>query len=127
LLQATAQLVHERPEHTGESVAAYRRSWLHGFAVSVHRRLCAAERRAAEAATSGDRAPGDGPGVGSRTELVLADRRDRVDRAYAEAFPALGRGRRPMFSGSGYPAGTAAGDRADLGARPVSGRRALGA
>jgi hypothetical protein len=119
LLQATGQLLHGRPERAGESVAAYRRSWLHGFAVSVHRRLCAAERRAAQA--------GDGPDAGTRTALVLADRRDRVERAYAEAFPVLGQGRRPALSGSGYPAGAAAGDRADLGVRPVSGRRALGA
>ena len=39
LLQAQAQLVAQRPPHPDESVAAYRRSWLHGFAVRVHRRL----------------------------------------------------------------------------------------
>jgi len=137
LLQATGQLVHGRPERAGESVAAYRRSWLHGFAVSVHRRLCAAERRAAEGGAAGDghtegRRP-EGmrtagmPTAGTRTELVLADRRDRVDRAYAEAFPSLEQGRRPVLSGTGFRAGAAAGDRADLGARSVSGRRALGA
>jgi hypothetical protein len=48
-----------------------------------------------------------------------------VEQAYAEAFPALARGRRPMLSGTGFPAGAAAGDRADLGARRVAARRAL--
>ena len=119
LLQATAQLLRERPERPGESVAAYRRAWLHGFAVSVHQRLSAAEQRAAQ-----DAAPSGGA---ERTALVLADRRSRVERAYAEAFPVLGRGRRPVLSGTGFPAGAAAGDRADLGARPVAGRRTLGA
>jgi hypothetical protein len=121
LLQATAQLVQRRPERAGESVAAHRRSWLHGFAVAVHRRLCDAERRAAGAG------PAEAVGAGPRTELVLADRRRQVERAYAEAFPLLGRGRRPAFSGTGFPAGVDAGERADLGAPAVRGRRALGA
>jgi hypothetical protein len=122
LLQATAHLLHGRPRHPGESVAAYRRSWLHGFAVSVHRRLCEAERRAAQAGAGG------GPdGAPTRAALVVADRWSRVERAYAEAFPALGRTRRPVLSGTGFPAGVAAGDRADLGAPSVPSRRALGA
>jgi hypothetical protein len=123
LLQATAQVVRLRPPRQGESVAAYRRSWLHGFAVEVHRRLTAAEQAAADEARA---APptGNGPSV----ELVLADRHERVDRAYGEAFPALGRARRSVLSGSGFGAGTRAGARADLG-RTAVGRprsRALG-
>jgi hypothetical protein len=60
---------------------------------------------------------------------VLADRTDRVDRAYAEAFPGLGRARRSTLSGSGFGAGAAAGERADLGRDRVGSgrRRALGA
>jgi uncharacterized protein DUF2786 len=128
LLQAAGELARGRPGRAGESVAAYRRSWLHGFAVSVHRRLAAAEA-AAEAAGSGG-APRDPAGrqaVGPRADLVLAERRERVDRAYAEAFPVLGRGHRPALSGTGFSAGAAAGERADLGVRSVHGRRALGA
>lgn len=121
LLQATAQLVRERPPRDGESVAAYRRSWLHGFAVSVHTRLGAAERRAEHAADARS------TGTGTCTELVLADRRGRVEQAYAEAFPTLARGRPPALSGTGFPAGAAAGERAELGVRSVPGRRALGA
>jgi hypothetical protein len=121
LLQAEAQLLRLRPPHPGESVAAYRRSWLHGFAVQVHRRLVDAERRAEERAGQGSTG-GCGP-----AELVLADRRNRVEQAYAEAFPAVGRSRRSVLSGSGFVAGAAAGDQADLGAGALRGRRALGA
>lgn len=122
LLQATAHLARSRPEYAGESVAAYRRSWLHGFAVAVHRRLGAAERAAEEEATrTGPGVPG---GTGS-TALVLADRREQVERAYAEAFPGTAPGRRPTLSGTGFPAGLDAGARADLGAPAVRGRRGL--
>ena len=126
LLQAGAQLLRERPPHPGESVAAYRRSWLHGFAVQVHRRLVEAERRAeqrAEQRAAGRRRGRGAPGAA----LVLADRRSQVERAYAEAFPLLGRSRRSVLSGSGFAAGAAAGERADLGAGALRGRRALGA
>jgi hypothetical protein len=124
LLQATAQLLRGRPPHAGESVAAYRRSWLHGFAVQVHRRLADAERRAAR----GSGVEGGSGVVGAeRAALVVADREARVERAYAEAFPEVGAARRPSMSGSGFVAGAAAGERADLGARQVRGRRALGA
>jgi hypothetical protein len=122
LLQATGQLVRLRPPRHGESVAAYRRSWLYGFAAEVHRRLTEAEDRAErEHVPSG----GAGPGLA----LVLADRSDRVERAYAEAFPGLGRARRTTFSGSGYARGAEAGRRADLGrgAVPRARPRAVGA
>lgn len=123
LLQASAQLAAQRPAWAGESVAAYRRSWLHGFAVRVHQRLVEAEARAAESAARSPAAAG--PSVG----LVLADRGARVDRAYAEAFPQVGRARHTRLSGSGYAAGDRAGARADLGGRPVAatGRQALDA
>lgn len=124
LLQAAGELACGRPGRAGESVAAYRRSWLHGFAVSVHRRLAAAESAAESDATAGTGAGGDTGG--RRAELVLADRRDRVERAYAAAFPVLGRGYRPALSGTGFSAGAAAGARADLGTRSLPARRASG-
>jgi hypothetical protein len=129
LLQAASELARGRPARAGESVAAYRRSWLHGFAVSVHRRLAAAEAAAESAAASGGapREPAGRHADGPRADLVLAQRRERVDRAYAEEFPVLGRGHRPTLSGTGFSAGAAAGERADLGMRSVHGRRALGA
>ena len=51
----------------------------------------------------------------------------RVDQAYAEVFPQIGRARRAQLSGSGYAAGAHAGSRADLGGRRggAHGRRAL--
>lgn len=120
LLQATGQLVRLRPPWPGESVAAYRRSWLYGFADAVQQRLRAAEERAAQAADIPGR-----PGVA----LVLADRSHRVEKAYEEAFPALGQARPVTFSGSGFTHGTEAGRRADLGGTAVGPdrRRALGA
>lgn len=111
LLQATSQLVRLRPPDPAESVAAYRRSWLHGFAAEVHRRLTAAQEAARQAAGREHTGPGGG---GSSVALVLADRHERVDRAYAEAFPRLGRPRRSVLSGSGLGAGVRAGSRADL-------------
>jgi len=124
LLQATAQLVRVRPPRPGESVAAYRRSWLEGFAAQVHRRLAEAEERAAgEAAT---RAPAAaGPGVA----VVLADRRRRVDTHFDATFPRLASLRPSVLSGSGRAAGVLAGQRADLGGGGlgVGRERALGA
>lgn len=112
LLQATSQLVRLRPPDARESVAAYRRSWLHGFAVEVHRRLTAAQERAQEVAEREATGRHDG---GPSVALVLADRRGRVERAWAEAFPELGRARRSVLTGSGHHAGMRAGARADLG------------
>lgn len=123
LLQAGAQLLRQRPTRPGESVAAYRRSWLHGFAVEVHSRLVSAEAGAVAERTSD-------PAAGGRSvALVLADRSRLVDRAYAEAFPRVGRARPSMLSGSGFRAGAAAGQHADLGRGSVGPRapRALGA
>ena len=124
LLQASTQLARQRPAWEGESVAAYRRSWLHGFAVRVHQRLVEAEARAAESAAAARASPS---ATGPSVALVLADRSARVDRAYAEEFPQIGRARRAQLSGSGYAAGAHAGARADLGGRAVTptGSRAL--
>ena len=52
---------------------------------------------------------------------MLADRADRVDRAYAEEFGSLRRARRPTVSGSGYARGVAAADRADIGGTRLDG------
>jgi Protein of unknown function (DUF2786) len=128
LLQATAQLVRVRPPWPGESVPAYRRSWLEGFASQVHRRLVEAEERAAGQAA---RAPDDAaPSAGGGVALVLADRRRRVDQHFAIAFPGLATLRPSVLSGSGRAAGALAGQRADLGGGGGLGggrRRALGA
>lgn len=123
LLQVAGQLAVVRPPGPRESVAAYRRSWIYGFAARVHQRLLEAERSAVSETSCGSAA--GAPSV----ELVLADRGAEVDRAYDEEFGDLRRARRPQVSGSGYRRGAAAADRADLGGPRLGGRgraRALG-
>jgi len=125
LLQATAQLVRVRPPWPGESVTAYRRSWLEGFAAQIHRRLVEAEERAAGEATA--RAPTSGS---TGVALVLAHRRRRVDEQFGATYPRLATLRPSVLSGSGRAAGALAGQRADLGGGGglgVGGPRALGA
>ncbi|WFG46974.1 DUF2786 domain-containing protein [Pseudonocardia alni] len=116
LLQATAALATVRPPDPGESVAAYRRSWIYGFAGRVYERLCEAERSAL-----GETEAETGRAAAS-TELVLADRGAEVDRAYDAEFGRLRRARRPQVSGSGFRHGAAAADRADLGGPRLDGR-----
>jgi Protein of unknown function (DUF2786) len=93
----------------GESVAAFRRSWLAGFTHAVVSRLAAAEAKAAADAERETEA--------SRTSLalVLADRSVAVDDALSRQYPRLRTGRRRSLSGSGMAEGWAAGQRADIG------------
>ncbi|MGF7236258.1 MAG: DUF2786 domain-containing protein [Frankia sp.] len=135
LVQAAHGLAVGRPR-PGEDVRAYRRSWYAGFAGAVHRRLSEAEeaarRRAGDrvaaghAATDGHEGNGGGHGrqaVGGRSlALVLADRADLVDRRLAEAYPRTSPSRSRTLSGTGGPAGYAAGQRADLGGSRLGGR-----
>lgn len=113
LLQASGKLIHQYPnwfDHQGpQSVAAHRRSWMIGFASTVHFRLKAAQESAvAQAdAASGSSTPG--------TALVLVDRKAQVDLAVEAAYPELGKGRKIRSNGTGYAAGAEAGRRADLG------------
>ncbi len=125
LLQATTQLARARPPWPGESVAAYRRSWLEGFSAQVHRRLVEAEERAAGRAAA--RSPTSSSGAG--VAVVLADRRRRVDTQFDAAFPRLATLRPSVLSGSGRAAGARAGQQADLGGGGLDDgrRRALGA
>ncbi|MFI0791809.1 DUF2786 domain-containing protein [Micromonospora rubida] len=87
----------------GEHPAAFRRSWLAGFAQVVGTRLVAAE--AGAVADSG------GPSVA----LVLADRSDRVQRRVAEAYPRLRTAAPRRLAGTGFGSGAEAGRSADLG------------
>jgi hypothetical protein len=124
LLQAGTQLVRQRPAWADESVAAYRRSWLHGFAQEVYRRLVAAERRAAEehAPASGSTEAKVATPPEPLVELVLADRDDQVESAFAAAYGHIPKARPASLSGSGLRAGAAAGRRADLGGRALTRR-----
>jgi Protein of unknown function (DUF2786) len=88
------------------SPRAWRRSWLLGFAAAVVARVRAAEDRAAATVSGGATA--------SATALVLADRRALIRRHVERAYPVT-RKTRLTYSGSGYGAGYARGERADLG------------
>ncbi len=110
LLQASAAM---RLASNGQCrVRAFRHAFLMGYAGTVTRRVVAAQQRSVDEEVS--------KGAAS-TEVVLADRRDAVDRATAEMFPRLGRLRTTVSDGGGLVAGQAAGARADLssGARAV--------
>ncbi len=119
LVQAAHGLAVARPATAYESVAAYRRSWMLGFAYTIQQRLVAAAQAAAERAESAQHhAPGAGPSV----SLVLADRAAMVDTAVAAAYPRLRTAPGRLLSGTGSAAGAAAARRADLGGQRL-GRR----
>jgi hypothetical protein len=115
LLQATTQVTRVRPEHTyrGESLAAYRRTWLHGFAGAVFDRLKQSE---AGAAREHRAEPG-----GKSAELVLRDRDTLVKDAYDEEFGNLRTAPPRRLSGTGYLDGHVAGERANLNTTGLTG------
>jgi Protein of unknown function (DUF2786) len=127
LVQASMGMVRA-PVPRGESVAAFRRSWLAGFTHAVVRRLAAAERRAQADAEARSDSSDPAGGAGRPVALVLADRSVAVDEALAREYPRLQSGRRRSLSGSGMADGWAAGQRADLGRGRLSrpSRGALG-
>ena len=90
------------------SPRAWRRSWLLGFATAVVARVRAAEQEAASRATAPEARSG------SRTALVLADRALVIRRNIEQAYPVT-RKSQVTYSGSGYGAGYAQGQRADIG------------
>ncbi|QLQ38753.1 DUF2786 domain-containing protein [Micromonospora robiginosa] len=96
----------------GAHPAAFRRTWLAGFAQVVAERLRAAEAGAVAEA-----------GVPS-VALVLADRSDRVQRRLAEVYPRLRTAPRRRLAGGGFGSGAAAGRRADLGDTGLTGTSA---
>jgi hypothetical protein len=100
LVQAAHGLAAVRvPPH--EHAAAFRRSWLAGFAHAIGARLWQAETVAAAGA----------PGA----ELVLVRRLGLVDQRMAEAYPRLRTAGRRRLAGGGLEHGYAAGRAADLG------------
>lgn len=85
---------------------SFRRAFLFGYASTIGERLAKVQHEAEREVT--DATPG--------AALVLADRMDRVEAAFAEQFPNLRRLRATVSSGSGLAAGRSAGERADLSA-----------
>jgi uncharacterized protein DUF2786 len=93
-----------------QSVRAWRRSWLLGFATAVVARVRAAEQAAARRAAD----PAAGAGA-SRAALVLADRTEVIGRRLRHAYPVT-RTSRVTYTGNGYGSGYSQGQRADIGA-----------
>jgi hypothetical protein len=94
------------PDGVG-SPRAWRRSWLLGFVTAVITRVKSAEERAATGTEADSQS---GPG----TALILADRAAVVRRQLEAAYPSTRR-TRITYSGRGYRAGYAQGERADIG------------
>jgi RNA-binding protein YhbY len=119
LLQATTQLTRVRPVNAfrGESLAAYRRTWLHGFAGAVQVRLQKSETNATQEHAA------DLPG-GQSAELVLRDRNALVKDAYDDQFGNLRAAPPRRLSGSGYLDGRVAGEQANLGTTGLRGGKA---
>jgi hypothetical protein len=116
LLQSSRDL-SRTPVPPWDHPAAFRRSWLVGYAAAVGRRLARAEQAAAAEAEPAFTARG------TTTSLVLADRSGAVEAARDSVYPDLRRARARQLSGSGHADGWAAGQRADLGGTPLSGDR----
>jgi hypothetical protein len=110
LLVQAAHGLAGTPVPPGAHPAAFRRSWLAGFAQVVGGRLRAAEAGAVAASEAAGQ-----PSVA----LVLADRSDRVQRRVVEAYPRLRAASTRRLAGGGYSSGAAAGQRADLGGARV--------
>lgn len=116
LLQSTGRL-GRTPVPPWEHKAAFRRSWLAGFRMSVSRRLAQAEAAAETAAA--DRVSESGRSMG----LVLADRDEEVDRALRTAYPSVRTARPRRLTGAGMRDGFLAGQQADLGGERLGGSR----
>lgn len=106
---AATDVPHGVRSRGGNTVAAWRRAWMAGFAHEIGRRLIEIELATEREAT--------GPG----TALVLASRADRVQAAVREEFPMLSKARPRTFRRDGYGFGREAGRRADIGQSGLSG------
>jgi hypothetical protein len=114
VLQSSTEMAKARPENPREDVAAFRTSWLYGFASTVHSRLLALRQ------TQVDEQPGSG------TDLVLASHEDKLRAFVNEQAPNAKEGKPITYSGSGRGAGAAAGRRADLNQTKVSNKPRTG-
>jgi hypothetical protein len=115
LVQASYGLA-AAPVPPWESPAAFRRSWLVGFAHAVGQRLRAAEDRAQASAS----ASAEGAGGATSVALVLADRTAVVERRVEQEYPRLSSSSPRRLMGSGHDGGYRAGRKADLGGAGLS-------
>jgi Protein of unknown function (DUF2786) len=114
LVQMWQGLAAEQVPAWSRSPRAWRRSWLLGFAAAVVARVRAAEQEATSRATAPQARSG------SQTALVLADRALVIRRNIEQAYPVT-RKSHMTYSGSGYGAGYAQGQRADIGTTRLRG------
>ncbi|MEU9605428.1 DUF2786 domain-containing protein [Streptomyces sp. NPDC048057] len=113
-LQALNGMAKARPMY-GESVTAYRKSWMAGFSSTVRKRLAEAEEAALQ------EAPAQAGGSGA--ELVLVKREAAVERFFKQAHPEVKASPRRRLTGNGWHDGRAAGERADIGGRRLGRER----
>ena len=118
LLQSSSRLARTTVP-PGEHKAAFRRSWLAGFRISISERLASTEAQAQRRAEQ--RAEQRSAGSGASTGLVLADRTREVEQALHQTYPHLRPARSRSLSGSGLYDGYAAGANADLGGTRLRG------
>lgn len=126
LLQQANELArHPAPSYLDmQKKAAWRRSWLAGYSAKIAQRMREAEREAEAAKPTVTNAE---TGETKSTALVLATKAEQVYRAMAEEYPNLQAGKARKLTGGGYGQGVAAGARANLGGKGVSGgRKAIG-
>lgn len=118
----TAMTATPNSARTSAQVAAWRRSFIMGFTGAVDERL-RSEARRAESDQGGGAPPPSAPSMA----LVLADRGDAVTAEYRRRYPSVRTSSVSHGSSAhGHRSGAAAGHSADLGARRLGGRRALG-
>jgi Protein of unknown function (DUF2786) len=122
LIQMWHGLAGAQVPEWSRSPRAWRRSWLLGFTSAVTARVRQAER-AAQDQSDQDRAAA-AHASGKSAAVVLASRdlvvRGMVQREYPKTRTA-----RLTYSGTGYGAGHAKGQQADIGQRRMGGRAAL--
>ncbi len=119
LLQATSAMKQslknmdkwERPK-SGTPAFHWRRNFIYGFGVVVGQRLYDQQHRAVEEHSSK-----------MTTEIALRDRETDVNLAVKERFPYLKMGRGVSVGFSGQGEGRRAGERADIGNKPIPGGR----
>lgn len=109
-LQALNGMGKARPAY-GESVTAYRKSWMAGFSSTVRKRLAQAEESALQEAQQET--------GGTGTELVLVKREAAVQQFFKAAHPGVKAAPRRRLTGTGWRDGRAAGARASLGGREI--------
>ena len=107
----------DAPMPRGDTPRRFRHSFLLAYAHRIGERLEEADALARTDAEAEQLARPSGPSV----SLVMASREEKVDRAFADAFPRLTTKRISSSSGAGHASGRAAANRSSLNRPSVSG------